>query len=95
MLDSQNGEFVVKASEEQIRALSQQDEEGGRSIWPFGSESKNKINLFDQRPAQSNEFGELREVNPSDYRPLEDLDVSVSFANITRVCPFRSLSIRS
>ncbi|KAK1399076.1 Vicilin-like antimicrobial peptides 2-2 [Heracleum sosnowskyi] len=84
LLDQQQGEFVVKASEEQIRALSRKDEEGGKSIWPFGGESKNKINLFDQRPVQSNEFGELREVNPSDFRPLEDLDVSVSFANITQ-----------
>ncbi|MGI4699468.1 cupin domain-containing protein, partial [Klebsiella pneumoniae] len=84
LLDQQKGEFVVKASEEQIRALSQKDEEGGKSIWPFGGDSKNKINLFDQRPVQSNEFGELREVNPTDFRPLEDLDVTVSFANITQ-----------
>lgn len=81
----------MKASEEQIRALSQKGEEGGTSIWPFGGESKNKINLFKQRPVQSNEFGELREVNPSDFRPLEDLDLTVSFANITKVCPFLSL----
>ncbi|KAL8148891.1 hypothetical protein AgCh_006045 [Apium graveolens] len=85
LLDQQKAEFVVKASEEQIRALSQKDEEGGKSIWPFGGESsRNKINLFKQRPVESNEFGELREVNPSDFRPLEDLDVSVSFANITK-----------
>ncbi|KAA8550838.1 hypothetical protein F0562_002522 [Nyssa sinensis] len=73
--------FIVKASEEQIRALSHH-EEGG--IWPFGGESRGPFNLFNKQPSQSNQYGQLREVNARDYRELEDLDVAVSFANITQ-----------
>lgn len=71
----------MKASEEQIRAMSQH-EEGG--IWPFG-ESKGAVNLYRKHPIQSNDYGEVREVSPNDYKQLEDLDVGVSFANITKV----------
>ncbi|WOH01709.1 hypothetical protein DCAR_0521094 [Daucus carota subsp. sativus] len=87
LLDAQKGDFIVKASEEQIRALDKKDEEGGKGIWPLpfgGGESENKINILRQNPVESNEFGELREVKPSDFRPLEDFDVTVSFANITQ-----------
>ena len=93
MLDAQKGEFILKASEEQIRAVDKKDEEGGRGIWPLpfgGGESENKINILRQNPVESNEFGELREVKPSDFRPLEEFDVTVSFANITQVCSFHS-----
>ncbi|XP_063950086.1 vicilin Cor a 11.0101-like [Daucus carota subsp. sativus] len=87
LLDAQKGDFIVKASEEQIRALDKKDEVGGKGIWPLpfgGGESENKINILRQNPVESNEFGELREVKPSDFRPLEEFDVTVSFANITQ-----------
>lgn len=79
----------MKASEEQIRAMSQH-EEGG--IWPFG-ESKGAVNLYRKHPIQSNDYGEVREVSPNDYKQLEDLNVGVSFANITKVSlpPFSCL----
>lgn len=73
--------MIVKASEEQIRALSQHQEGG---VWPFG-ESRGTTNLFQKRPEHSNQYGEVREVTANDYRQLEDLDVTVSFANITKV----------
>ncbi|XP_059660480.1 vicilin Cor a 11.0101 [Cornus florida] len=72
---------IVKANEEQIRALSRH-EEGG--IWPFGGESRGPINLFNKRPTQSNQYGQLYEVDARDCRHLEELDVAVSFANITQ-----------
>ncbi|KAK2997987.1 hypothetical protein RJ639_026653, partial [Escallonia herrerae] len=74
--------IVVKASEEQIRALSHESGGGG---WPFaaGKSSKGPFNLFKKRPTKSNNYGRLHEVDAQDYRQLEDLDVSVTFANIT------------
>ncbi|KAL8089467.1 vicilin Cor a 11.0101-like [Apium graveolens] len=75
-----SGEPIIEASEEQIRALSDH-EEGG--IWPF-SESKGTINLFEQKPVKSNDYGELREVSPKEHRQLEDIDIGLAFINITK-----------
>ncbi|NP_001291343.1 vicilin-like antimicrobial peptides 2-2 precursor [Sesamum indicum] len=72
---------IVKASEEQVRAMSRH-EEGG--IWPFGGESKGTINIYQQRPTHSNQYGQLHEVDASQYRQLRDLDLTVSLANITQ-----------
>ncbi|XAR61182.1 hypothetical protein NMG60_11034815, partial [Bertholletia excelsa] len=66
-LFSQQGK-IIKASKEQIRALSHH-EEGG--IWPFGSQSKSSYNIFDERPTRY-------------YEGLEDLDIAVAFANMTQ-----------
>ncbi|KAL5792886.1 hypothetical protein ACOSP7_001480 [Xanthoceras sorbifolium] len=73
----------VKASKEQIKALSGTSEEGG-GIWPFGSRSKGTFELFKQSPTQSNKFGKLYEVDYNDYPPLEDIDLAISYANISR-----------
>ncbi|KAL8513623.1 hypothetical protein ACS0TY_012924 [Phlomoides rotata] len=74
---------IIKASQEQIKAMSGHGEGG---IWPFGGESKgtNKHNLYEQRPAQSNQYGQLYEVDSNQFRQLRDLDVAVSLANISR-----------
>ncbi|KAL0458170.1 UNVERIFIED_CONTAM: Vicilin-like antimicrobial peptides 2-2 [Sesamum latifolium] len=72
---------IVKASEEQVRAMSHH-EEGG--IWPFGGESKGTINIYQQRPTHSNQYGQLYEVDANQYRQLRDLDLTVSLANITQ-----------
>lgn len=72
--------IIVKASEEQIRAMSQHQEGG---VWPFG-ESRGTTNLFQKRPEHSNQYGEVREVTANDYTQLEDLGVAVSFVNITK-----------
>ncbi|CAN4093697.1 unnamed protein product [Withania somnifera] len=71
---------IIRASEEQIRVMSQH-EEGG--IWPFGGESKGSVNIYRQRPLHSNQYGQFYEVDDSHYRQLEDLDISFSFSNIT------------
>ncbi|KAK2973725.1 hypothetical protein RJ640_019725 [Escallonia rubra] len=78
--------IVIKASEEQIRALSHEGGGGGGGGWPFaaGESSKGPFNLFKKRPTKSNNYGRLHEVDAQDYRQLEDLDVSVAFANITQ-----------
>lgn len=73
---------ILKASQEQIRAMSHH-EEGG--IWPFGGESKGTHNLYEQRPTHSNQYGQLYEVDSSQYRQLRDLDIAISLANITQV----------
>lgn len=71
---------IIRASEEQIRIMSRH-EEGG--IWPFGGESKGSINIYKQRPSQSNQYGKFYEVDESRYGQLVDLDISLSFGNIT------------
>lgn len=76
-----SAESIIEASEEQIRSLSHH-EEGG--IWPF-SESKGAINLYEQKPLKSNNFGELREVSPKERRQLEDINIGLAFINITKV----------
>ncbi|GFY98810.1 hypothetical protein Acr_13g0002110 [Actinidia rufa] len=72
---------IIKASEEQIRAMSQHKEGG---VWPFGGESKGPVNLFSKRPEQANQYGQLYEVDPSECRELKELDLGVGFANITK-----------
>jgi hypothetical protein len=75
---------IVKASREKIMALSKHEEAPPR-IWPFGGESSGPINLLRTHPSQSNQFGRLYEAHPDDHRQLQDLDLMVSFANITKV----------
>ncbi|KAK2648382.1 hypothetical protein Ddye_015871 [Dipteronia dyeriana] len=72
----------VKASKEQIRALSDREESGG--IWPFRSQSRGTFRLFKQHSTQSNNFGKLYEADHDDYPPLEEENLSVSYANISR-----------
>lgn len=74
---------IIRASKEQIRAMTH--EEGTR--WPFagkGSRESGPFHLLRQRPKESNEFGKLFEADLSDNRQLQDLGVSISFANITQ-----------
>ncbi|XP_042482210.1 vicilin Jug r 6.0101-like [Macadamia integrifolia] len=75
----------LRASEKQIRELTKHaSSEGG--IWPFrgGGRPRGPFNLFDQRPSTSNNFGELYEAKPHEFKQLPELDVGVSFANISR-----------
>lgn len=81
LFGQQNQGAFIKASEEQIRAMSHQEEEGG--VWPFKSESKG-FNLFNKRASQSNDYGQLFEATFNDYKQLRDMNVAVSFANITK-----------
>ncbi|KAF8013900.1 hypothetical protein BT93_I1687 [Corymbia citriodora subsp. variegata] len=78
---------IVKASREQIEALSGR-EEGG--LWPFGGESrrskgsKGSFNLFSKHPSQANQHGQLYIADKDDFKELKDVDVMISFANITQ-----------
>ncbi|KAF8394381.1 hypothetical protein HHK36_020589 [Tetracentron sinense] len=74
---------IVKASQEQIRALSRHAQ-GGGGHFPFGGESKGPFNLLKKRPTDSNRHGQLYEVNTNECKELEELNLAVSFANITR-----------
>lgn len=72
---------IIKASSEQIRSMSQHQEGG---IWPFGGESKGTHNIYDQRPIYNNKYGQYYEVEPSQFRQLRDLDVAISFSNMSQ-----------
>ncbi|KAM7527208.1 hypothetical protein LguiB_030618 [Lonicera macranthoides] len=76
--------IIIKASEEQIRQMSHHQ---GGGHWPFGGssgQSKGPFNLLNKRPTHENEYGRLHEVDEDEYTQLEDLNVAVAFANITR-----------
>ncbi|PIA50993.1 hypothetical protein AQUCO_01100067v1 [Aquilegia coerulea] len=85
---------IVQASQEQIRALSQ-DVSSSRQHSPkwsrHSSQSWRPFNLLNQRPTHSNEYGQLYDVTPNDYPQLQDLDVAVSYHKINKgamVAPF-------
>ncbi|KAL7105293.1 hypothetical protein ACP275_07G035000 [Erythranthe tilingii] len=57
----------------------------------FGQQSKGKessswgpIDLLNERPVFSNEFGQYFEASPNHYQQLRDLDVSVLLVNVTK-----------
>ncbi|KAI3469600.1 hypothetical protein Pfo_026263 [Paulownia fortunei] len=71
---------IIKASKEQIRALSQESESSrGRR-----EESWGPFNLLNERPLFSNRYGQYFEASPNDYKQLKDLDVSVAFMHIKK-----------
>ncbi|KAJ4957012.1 hypothetical protein NE237_013795 [Protea cynaroides] len=78
----------LRASEKQLKELSRHasSSEGGFKFWPFGrgGRSSGPFNLFEKQPFFSNDFGELYEAKPHEFKHLPELDVGVSFANISR-----------
>lgn len=79
---------ITRASKEQIKKLSQQHGQGGsEGFWPFhgGQSSSDAFNLLSKHPSQANKFGRLFEADFNDFKQLQDLDLLVSFANITQV----------
>lgn len=73
---------IIKVSREQIQGMSHH-EEGG--IWPFGGgESKGIFNIYQRHPTHANQYGQLYEVDSSNFRSLHDLDVAITLANITK-----------
>lgn len=84
IMSTDHTEVIVKASKEQIQALSQEEEGRGNSTAPF--------NLLDMQPLVHNNYGQIFYVSPTEYRALEDLDIGVGFVNITQVIhlPFRT-----
>ncbi|KAK4425648.1 Vicilin Car i [Sesamum alatum] len=73
---------IIRASKEQIRALSGQESES--SSRGRREESWGPFNLLDEQPLFSNRYGQYFEASPNDYQQLKDLDVSVGFMNIKK-----------
>ena len=81
LFEKQEKGGIFWISREQVQALSKERE--GPSIWPFGGQSRGVFNLFRQRPSISNQYGRLLEISPDDQRELEDLNLMLTFTNIT------------
>lgn len=77
----QKQETFMEVSEEQVQSFSQHGEGG---IWPFRGESKETTNILEKSPSHSNKFGRLQEVDFRDLRDLQDINVAVSYLNITQ-----------
>lgn len=85
---------IVRASKQQIEKLSHASSHGREGFWPFHGDQPSTpfstrsktgpFNLFKKHPSQSNQHGRLFEADSDDYEQLKDLDLRVSFANITR-----------
>ncbi|KAL4200228.1 hypothetical protein AMTRI_Chr03g148690 [Amborella trichopoda] len=75
---------IVRPSSEQLQGLIHGGSGGGK--WPFGEseESERPFNLFSRRPRISNDHGELYELDETEYSPLREFDIAISFANISR-----------
>ncbi|XP_057965080.1 vicilin Jug r 6.0101-like isoform X1 [Malania oleifera] len=74
--------IVVKASPEQLEELSRrggEEEEGNKE-----SKKNKAFNLFKKDPSISNKYGRLHEADSDDYDRLRDVDVIVSYVNITK-----------
>ncbi|PHU21859.1 hypothetical protein BC332_06966 [Capsicum chinense] len=79
---------VIKASEEQIRAIS---EHASRSTEQTKGEKRGPFNLLKERPLFGSRFGLFFEASPERFEQLRDLDTAVSFMNINQggmVLPF-------
>ncbi|OVA15523.1 Cupin 1 [Macleaya cordata] len=81
LFSQQKKGIIIKASEEQIRALS---EHASEHTHHEGSSSSGPFNLLNKSPLHSNRYGKLLQIDGNDYKQLQDLDMSVSFTNITK-----------
>nr|XP_016516006.1 PREDICTED: vicilin-like antimicrobial peptides 2-1 isoform X2 [Nicotiana tabacum] len=74
--------IIIKASEEQIRAISEhasrstKQQTKGQTTGPF--------NLLKERPLFSSRFGQFFEASPDRFEQLRDLDAAVAFMNINQ-----------
>ncbi|XP_047308033.1 vicilin Cor a 11.0101-like [Impatiens glandulifera] len=87
VFEKQSQGVIVKASEQQIKAISQEEQAAGGIRRPFRRGSEGPLNLFEKRYAsesKSNQYGQLFEVSADDNKDLRELNVGVSFANITK-----------
>lgn len=84
LFGQQSKGVIIKASKEQIRALSQESESESSSRGRTEEQSWAPFNLLN-KPSFSNEFGQFFEASPHDYQQLKDMDVSVKFININKV----------
>ncbi|CAN4091292.1 unnamed protein product [Withania somnifera] len=73
--------IIIKASEEQIRAISQH---ASRSTKQTKGETRGPFNVLKERPLVDSRFGQLFEASPERFEQLRDLDTSVAFMNINQ-----------
>lgn len=74
--------IAIKASQEQLRALSQHVSSTKQITNP---NSKGPIKLPSENPLYSNDFGKLFEAKPEKYKQLKDMDVLVDLVEINKV----------
>ncbi|CAA0815547.1 Unknown protein [Striga hermonthica] len=60
-------------------------EKGG--IWPFAGETKgtSTVNIYQQQPKYRSEYGQLLEVDPTNFRQLKDLNIGKGY--FETACP--------
>lgn len=73
---------IIRASQEQLRALSQRAMSAGRK---GRQSSRGPISLRNLSPSYSNQFGQFFEASPEDHMQLQDMDVFVNYAEIKQV----------
>ncbi|KAI3979778.1 hypothetical protein MKX01_013873 [Papaver californicum] len=80
---------IIRASQEQVRELSRHSSSSsqGSHFWPKrgGQSSSGPFNILDKHVTYSNNYGQLYEVDGNNYKQLQDLDLGVSFTNISQV----------
>uniref|UniRef100_A0A2R2JFS1 SM80.1 Vicilin n=1 Tax=Solanum melongena TaxID=223891 RepID=A0A2R2JFS1_SOLME len=72
---------IIKASEEQIRAIS---EHASRSTQQTRGRTQGPFNLMKERPQFGSRFGQFIEASPERFEQLRDLDAAVAFMNINQ-----------
>ncbi|MCD9643705.1 hypothetical protein HAX54_031362 [Datura stramonium] len=72
---------VIKATEEQIRAIS---EHASRSTKQTKGEIRGPFNLLREHPLFDSRFGQFFEASPERWEQLRDLDTAVAFMNINQ-----------
>ncbi|KAI3847052.1 hypothetical protein MKW92_041559 [Papaver armeniacum] len=79
---------IIRASQEQVRELSRHASSSSEEshFWPKrgGQSSSGPFNILKKRATYSNNYGQLYEVDGNDYKQLQDLDLGVSFTNISQ-----------
>ncbi|KAI3837633.1 hypothetical protein MKX03_029758 [Papaver bracteatum] len=79
---------IIRASQEQVRELSRHASSSSEEshFWPkrCGQSSSGPFNIWNKRATYSNNYGQLYEVDGNDYKQLQDLNLGVSFTNISQ-----------
>ncbi|KAF3457105.1 hypothetical protein FNV43_RR01762 [Rhamnella rubrinervis] len=81
MRQGQRQAIAIKASQEQLRALSKHVSSTKQIT---DRDSNGPIKLPSQKPLYSNDFGKLFETNPEEYKQLKDMDVLVDLVEINQ-----------
>ncbi|CAB4292082.1 unnamed protein product [Prunus armeniaca] len=74
--------MIIRASQEQLEALSKQPSPWWRKLVPWSMGSDLNFNLLSQRPLHSNNYGKFYEAPPQEFNQLQDMNVSVAMLDI-------------